>query len=206
MAVIERVPSRPPAGRVEDAINRAVLTLAPHWIAVASTVAFLVVAGAAGTPWLAAHGHGFAAQLLYWLYRPLCPQRPSHSFFIAGRKMAFEQRETAMFLAVAVAGPLTFLLRRIGLRVPGWAVIVALTPMLFDVGTQMVGWRASDGFWRALTGALAVVPLVCWLYPRLATGTGTIAAGARLGNGSSRDGAPAGTIGNGDHPTGPGAA
>ena len=203
MALTEGVPGRRRSGRVEETINRAVLSLAPHWIAVVSTVALLVVGGAAGTPWLAAHGHGLAAQLLYWLYRPLCPQRPSHSFFIAGRKMAFEQRETAMFLAVAAAGPLSLLLDRVGLRVPGWAVSVALTPMAFDVGTQMVGLRASDGFWRALTGALAVVPLVCWVYPRLTTGT--TAAGTKQRDGSTHDGTPAAPVGNVDQRTGPGA-
>lgn len=167
MALTKEDPGRRRSIQAEETINRVVAYLTPHWIAAVSAVALMVVAGAAATPWLAARGHGLAAQLLYWLYRPLCPQRPSHSFFIAGHKMAFEQRETAMFLAAAAAGPLYVLLRRARLRLPGWVVIVALIPMAIDVGTQMVGLRDSDGLWRALTGALAVLPLMLWLYPKL---------------------------------------
>ncbi|MDQ3549620.1 MAG: DUF2085 domain-containing protein [Chloroflexota bacterium] len=135
----------------------------------ASIWALVTVGGAVLTPWLASQGFGTTAQLLYWAYRPLCPQRPDHSFFVAGHKMAFEQRETAMFIAGAVAGPVYVVLQRTRIHVPGWLTIVAVVPLFADVVTQSVDLRESDGFWRSLTGALAVLVVAIWLYPKLDT-------------------------------------
>jgi len=153
--------------RFTDVLNRGFSVVFRHWIAVASVWALVTVGGALLTPWLASRGFGTAAQLLYWAYRPLCPQRPDHSFFIAGHKMAFEQRETAMFVAGAVAGPVYVLLRRACIRVPGRLAIAAVVPMFVDVATQVVGLRESDGFWRFLTGALAALAAAAWVYPKL---------------------------------------
>lgn len=152
---------------VEDALNRGFTFAFRHWTTTASLWALLTVGGAVLTPWLESLGFETMAQLLYWAYRPLCPQRPDHSFFIAGYKMAFEQRETAMFLAGAAAGPLHALLRPARLRIPGWLVPLALVPMLIDVATQSAGLREGDAFWRVVTGAMAVVPFVLWSYPHL---------------------------------------
>lgn len=151
----------------EDALNRGFTFAFRHWTTTVSLWALLTVAGAVLTPWLASRGFGTAAQLLYWAYRPLCPQRPDHSFFVAGYKMAFEQRETAMFLAGAAAGPLHALLRPMRFRCSGRLVLLALVPMLVDVATQSVGLRDGDAFWRVVTGAIAVVPFVLWSYPHL---------------------------------------
>lgn len=164
---------------VEDSVNRVTECVARRWIATVSFLWLIVVAGAVAAPLLASQGYDWVAQLLYWVYRPMCPQRPSHSFFIAGYKMAFEQRETAMFLAASATGPLFILLRRLRVKFPGWLMIAALIPMGIDVGTQMVGMRHSDGFWRSLTGTLAVVPFILWLYAGLDVGTGMAARAGR---------------------------
>ena len=150
-------------------MNRAFIRIFRHWIAFASVSALLVVLGAAATSLVAASGHHSVAQLAYWAYRPLCPQRAAHSFFIRGHKMAFEQRETAMFLAAAVSGPLYVLLQRGGWRMPGRLAVASMLPMLIDVATQVVGLRTSDGFWRSLTGGLAVICVLLWAYPQIDT-------------------------------------
>src|SRR5690606_10694447 len=41
---------------------------------------------------------------IYSAYSLICPQRPSHTFFIGGHAMAFEQRDVAMHLGFALAG------------------------------------------------------------------------------------------------------
>jgi uncharacterized membrane protein len=153
--------------RFADVLNRGFSILFRHWLAVASGWALLTVGGAVATPWLASLGFETAAQILYWAYRPLCPQRPDHSFFVAGHKMAFEQRETAMFIAGALAGPVYVLLKRTSATVPGWLVFAAVSPMLADVVTKSVGIRDGTWFWRSVTGALAVLFVALWAYPKL---------------------------------------
>src|SRR5690606_31392839 len=76
--------------------------------------------------------------------------------------------DTAMFAAGAVAGPLYFLLRRLFTWKISWKLMVlGQVPMLIDVGTQIVGLRDSDGFWRTWTGALGIFAFVGWIYPKL---------------------------------------
>lgn len=157
------------AERLEARVNRFVGWFLRNWIWVASGWAALVVAGAILTPVLAANGFDTLSWMLYKAYRLLCPQREAHSWFISGHKMGFEQRDTAMFVAGAVGGPLYVLLRRFSLSPKiSWKVMVlAQVPMLIDVGTQIAGLRDSDGFWRSWTGALGVLAFIAWIYPRL---------------------------------------
>lgn len=153
---------------VEHWINRRVDFFLRHWVATASTVATLIVAGAVLIPILAANGFDTLSWLGYSAYRILCPQRPDHSWFIMGEKMGFEQRDTAMFVAGAVAGPLWIVAKRFGFRsLDGRTVILLQIPILIDVFSQMVGLRDSDGFWRSLTGTISVFAVAGWLYPRI---------------------------------------
>lgn len=156
------------AAKLEARINRGVEWVLTHWILLASTWAALIVAGAVLTPVLAANGYDAAAWVMYKLYRVLCPQRPSHSWFIQGHKMGFEQRDTAMFLAGALAGPLYVIARRFGFRgLPGKLVLLLQIPILVDVFSQVLGLRDSDGLWRTLTGTISVWAIAGWLYPKL---------------------------------------
>lgn len=153
--------------RLEQRVNRFVEWFLRNWIWVASGWAALVVFGAVLTPLLAASGFDTLSWAFYKAYRLLCPQRPDHSWFIAGHKMGFEQRDTSMFAAGAVAGPLYVLVRRFNWRISWKMMVLAQVPMLIDVGTQMVGLRDSDGFWRAWTGALGIFGFVAWMYPKV---------------------------------------
>jgi uncharacterized membrane protein len=154
------------AEKLEMRINRGMMWFLRNWIWVASGWAALVVVGAIITPILAANGFETLSWLLYKAYRILCPQRPDHSWFISGHKMGFEQRDTAMFVAGAIGGPL-YLLVRGDWRISWKIAVLASVPMLIDVATQVVGWRDSDGFWRAWTGGLSVLGFIAWMYPRL---------------------------------------
>ena len=155
------------AVRIEAQVNRFAEWFLRHWVWVASGWAAMVVLGAVVTPILAANGFDTLSWLLYKAYRLLCPQRPDHSWFIAGHKMGFEQRDTAMFVAGALGGPLYLLLRRFQWQVHWRIVLLAQVPLLIDVGTQVVGLRDSDGFWRSWTGALGVFAFIAWMYPKV---------------------------------------
>jgi len=155
--------STPVAGRI-DAVMRALLR---HWLATANVVNGLTVGGAALTPLLEARGWTPLATVLYLLYRPLCPQRPEHSYFIAGYKMAFEQRETAIYLGLLLGGLLFAPVRR-WLRPLSWrGLALAALPLLIDVLSQTAGLRGSDWRWRTATGIVFALALVWWAYPYL---------------------------------------
>ena len=155
--------STPVAGRI-DAVMRALLR---HWLATANVVNGLTVGGAALTPLLEARGWTPLATVLYLLYRPLCPQRPEHSYFIAGYKMAFEQRETAIYLGLLLGGLLFAPVRR-WLRPLSWrGLALAALPLLIDVLSQTAGLRGSDWRWRTATGIVFALALVWWAFPYL---------------------------------------
>lgn len=152
--------------RLEAWIDNQIARFIRHWVLVSSLLALAVVGGAVAIPLLAAGGFDTLAWVGYKVYRLMCPQQPSHSYFIAGEKMGFEHRETAMFLAAAIAGPVYVGLKRLGFkRLNGKLVLLLITPMLYDVFSQMVGIRDSTGFWRSVTGGLAVFAIAGWFYP-----------------------------------------
>lgn len=138
-----------------------------HWLLMFNLLNGLVIAGAVLAPLLRAAGWTPLATLLYLAYRPLCPQRPDHSFFIAGYKMAFEQRETAIYLGLLLGGMLFAPLRG-RLRPLNWRLLALLNlPMLIDVLSQTVGLRESTWHWRMLTGLLGSLAAAWWAYPHL---------------------------------------
>ena len=147
-----------------DVLAQRLLT---HWLLVANVLNGATVAGAALTPLVRAAGWTPLATLLYLAYRPMCPQRPSHSFFIAGYKMAFEQRETAIFLGLTLGGALFALLRRWPQPCAWRWLVLGSVPMLVDVFSQTIGLRGSDWRWRGATGLLFGLAVVWWAYPYL---------------------------------------
>ncbi len=152
--------------RLEAWIDEHIALYLRHWVLVSSILSLAVVGGAVAIPLLAAGGYDTLAWVGYKVYRLICPQQPSHSYFIAGEKMGFEHRETAMFLAAAIAGPLYVGLKQLGFkRLNGKLVLVLIIPILYDVFSQIVGIRDSNGFWRSVTGGLAVFAIAGWLYP-----------------------------------------
>jgi len=97
----------------------------------------------------------------------LCPQRPSHSFFLFGYPLALEQRMLAIFGGLLLGGLLYAPLRD-RLRPLGWRPLVLLNaPLLVDVLSQTAGLRDSTGPWRVATGLLGALAAAWWAYPRL---------------------------------------
>jgi uncharacterized membrane protein len=152
---------------VQGRIDAAMRALLRRWLLCANLLNGLTLFGAALAPLLQARGWTALATLFYLVYRPMCPQRPDHSYFIAGNKMAFEQRETAIYVGLTLGGILFALLRR-WLRPLNWrALALAGLPMLVDVLSQTVGLRDSDWRWRTATGVIFALAAVWWAYPHL---------------------------------------
>lgn len=156
--------------RLEAWIDERIALYLRHWVLVSSLLSLAVVGGAVAIPLLKAGGFDTLAWAGYKGYRLICPQQPSHSWFIAGEKMGFEHRETAMFTAAAIAGPLYVLATRRGFKqLNGKVTLLLIIPILYDVFSQVFGLRDSTGFWRSVTGALAVFAIAGWLYPLIDT-------------------------------------
>ena len=84
-----------------------------------------------------------------------------------GYKMAFCQRDLALYGTIALAGMVYGLLRD-RVRPLSWRVFVLLlVPLALDGGTQLVGLRESTWLLRVVTGWLSGLALVWALYPRL---------------------------------------
>lgn len=140
--------------------------LAEHWLLACNALTGLTVGGAVLAPLLGALGWSALATLVYLAYRSICLQRPSHSFFILGYKLALEQRTLAIFGGLLLGGVLYAPLRD-RLRPLGWRPLVLLNaPMLVDVLSQTVGLRDSTWLWRVATGLLGGLAVVWWAYPR----------------------------------------
>lgn len=139
--------------------------VAAHWLALLNLwmAAFSIFPLLA--PVLLAQGLAQPASLLYSAYGHVCHQAPERSFFILGQKVAYCQRDTAVYLSVLAAG-LAYSFVRHRVRSLDWRLYCLLVcPMAVDGLTQLLGWRESTWELRSLTGVLFGVASVWLGYP-----------------------------------------
>jgi uncharacterized membrane protein len=96
-----------------------------------------------------------------------------------GYKVAWCERDTAMYISLLIAG-LAFGLVRRRLKPLDWrAYLLFLAPMAIDGTTQLIGLRESDWLWRSITGALFGVGSVWLVYPYVEAAMRDVQAQAR---------------------------
>ncbi len=96
-----------------------------------------------------------------------------------GYKMAWCERDAAMYLSLLIAS-LLFGLVRTRLRPLDWRIYAALlTPMAIDGFTQLFGWRESDYLLRGITGILFGFGSAWLIYPHLERAMRDVQAQAR---------------------------
>jgi uncharacterized membrane protein len=164
-------------------------------------------------PLLLAWGWYDPALLIYSLYRLTCHQWPGRSYFLFGAslvapgeaivwpgldhaaaflgnaalgfKMAYCERNVALYTTVLVAGLLYALGRRAIQPLP-WPVFgLCLAPLLWDGATQLLGWRESTWVLRTVTGVLAGLAAVWFVYPRLDSALQPVAAAPGCSRGAA---------------------
>jgi uncharacterized membrane protein len=177
-------------------VSRLGGVLAAYWLLVANVVVTGFVGLPFAAPALLAAGHPDAASLIYAAYRSVCHQWAFRSYFLfgpqwtyaleelgevvgpesvfsflggpdLGYKVAFCERDVAIYLAVLAAG---LAYAALGPRLPplGLGAYTALiTPMALDGFSQLFGWRESTPELRTLTGALFGLASVWLVYPRI---------------------------------------
>lgn len=191
---------QPVTGRTRDLViflDRRIFWLAKHWLLVANLAMALYVGLPILAPVLMAAGLTAPGQAIYTAYKLACHQMPSRSFFLFGEKglvsapmagvvpdglsafigsvelgfkVAFCQRDVAIWGAILVGG-LLFALVRGRLRPLSWKVYaLLLLPMAVDGTTQLLGFRESNWWLRTVTGALFGGASVWLAYPYLEEG------------------------------------
>jgi uncharacterized membrane protein len=183
--------SKPVSGQARAVVlflDRTILWVSRHWLGLLNTCVGLYVALPLLAPVLIAAGWPGGA-LTFSLYRVACHQYPERSWFIFGEQMAYCQRDTALYGGIFLLG-LAFAATRLRWRpLPLLPAILLATPMAVDGTLQLFGAYESTWLLRTVTGILAALAVVWFLYPRFQKAfaeTGELAAG-QLERAESRD-------------------
>ncbi len=187
--------STSPAPSTERSPLSAQHSIFRHWLALANAAATAFAGLPVAAPALMAAGWHGPALLIYSLYQSVCHQWPGRSYFLFGPrlvypmdeleplrlgmardfvgnaamgfKVAYCERDFAIYTTVLLAG-LAYALMRARARPLPWAVFfVCLAPLALDGFTQLFGLHESTWTLRTLTGALAGFAGVWLLYPRV---------------------------------------
>ncbi len=173
--------------------------LAARWLLLTNALVALFVGLPFAAPLLLAIGQPAAANLIYTVYRAVCHQWAFRSYFLLGPqatygldelhrlvgpdgafatlggpalgyKVAFCERDVAIYLAVLAAGLAYAALRdRLGpLGLVAYLLLIA--PMALDGFTQLFGLRESTWELRVVTGSLFALSLVWVGFPYLERG------------------------------------
>jgi uncharacterized membrane protein len=167
-----------------------------HWLTAVNLAVAVFVGLPILAPVLLAAGYDGPANAIYAAYQIVCHQWAFRSFFLfgpeltygpdvlhdlvgahamygllgspeLGYKVAFCERDTAIYLAVLLAGVAYGRLRD---RLPELGLVaygLMILPMALDGFTQLLGWRESTPEFRVLTGALFGLASVWLIYPRI---------------------------------------
>jgi uncharacterized membrane protein len=177
--------------------DKAIFQLAKHWLALANLFWALYVGLPVLAPVMMNAGLTTPANIIYTLYRPACHQRPTRSYFIGGPdatyspeelaaagldvgpfsrdignetlgwKVAFCERDVAIYGSILVAGLVYGLIRR---RLGKWRMrfryfLIFLVPMGIDGTLQLFGFYESTWIMRTITGVFFGVGAVVFAYP-----------------------------------------
>lgn len=182
--------------RLNEAVVSTARAGLRHWLLFVNLVIAVFAGLPMLAPFLMLWGYSGPASAIYILYRAACHQLPQRSFFIGGPqttysegalsqvtstfplnnylgapelgfKMAWCERDVAIFLSILLAGLVFALLRRRLPALPFSVYLLLLIPMVVDGGTQVAGWRESTWLLRLLTGFLFGVGTVWLVYPYL---------------------------------------
>ncbi len=182
--------------RLENAILRAALAVAQHWLLVANLALAVFVTLPLLAPLLMAGGNTGAAGAIYSAYRITCHQEPSRSYFLAGPhvtyaedqvsaltttrplsafvgspetgyKVAYCERDLATYVLMLVSSLLFAAVGRRLPRLPLRFYALMLAPLAIDETTQLLSLRESTWLLRTLTGGIFGVATSWLLLPEL---------------------------------------
>lgn len=136
-------------------------------------------------PYLESLSSPFAG-LVYRAFHPICHQLPERSFHVFGEKLAVCSRCSAIYLAFLIgvlAYPFVGRLTNASSRyaAPSRTVLLlALIPMVIDVGLDFLAIHESSFVTRTITGALFGIVIPFFIVPAALEGVEQIAASKRI--------------------------
>jgi uncharacterized membrane protein len=182
--------------------DKAIFQLAKHWLALANVFWGLYVILPILAPLFMTAGLTLPARVIYTIYRPACHQRPERSYFLGGPemvyspeelaaagvdlsplardignetlgwKMAFCERDVAIYGTIFLAGLLFALARQLrwgpgarAWRMPLRHFALFLVPMGVDGVLQLFGFYESNWVLRTITGVTFGLGAVLFAYP-----------------------------------------
>jgi uncharacterized membrane protein len=189
--------------------DKAIYRLAKHWLLLANLFWGLYVGLPLLAPVLMNAGWTLPAKVIYTVYRPTCHQLPERSYFLGGHqhaytaeelaeagveirpfsrdigneavgwKVAFCQRDVAIYGSIFLTGLVYALIRR---RLGKWKMpfryyLLFLVPMGIDGLLQLVGIHESTWVLRTITGVIFGVGSALFAYPYLEEGFGDVRRG-----------------------------
>ena len=172
------------------------LAIQRHWLTVTNAAVAIFVGLPFLAPLLLSFGYDGPASAIYAAYQLVCHQWAFRSYFLfgphleygptvlgtlvgplemygfvgspeLGYKVAFCERDVAIYLAVLLAGLAygRYRDRLPSLGVAGYCLLIL--PIAIDGVSQLFGWRESTVELRTLTGALFGAASVWLIYPRV---------------------------------------
>ncbi len=185
--------------RVTAILSHIVHTVAKHWLLMVNTVFTLYAGLPALAPTLMAAGYPSAARVIYTLFLPSCHQLPERSFFLFGPRLTYTleeletltgasvplryvgspalgykvavcERDTAVYLALLLAGMAFALLRRRLRPVPIRIFALLCLPIVADGLGQLIGLWVSSWWSRVASGTLFGIACVWLAYPYIEAG------------------------------------
>jgi uncharacterized membrane protein len=156
-------------------VDRGIYHVARHWVWFLNGVAAIFAGLPMLAPVLAAQGHKTLANMIYRPFHLICHQLPERSFHILGYKMAYCERDFAIYTGLLLLG-LVYSASSRKIRPATIIESIALSiPIAIDGFTQLFGWRESTWELRVITGSIFAVAVAWLVFPRLETGFGEIA-------------------------------
>ncbi len=141
--------------------------LTRHWLILANAFLATFATMPVLAPLLHAGGLTGSSDAIVAAYSFVCHQLPSRSYFLAGYQMAYCERDTAIYLTMALAGLLWARFRRQLPNLPWWGFLVLVLPIALDGFSQLLGLRESTWQLRTLTGSLFGLACVWFGFPLL---------------------------------------
>jgi len=140
-------------------LQKLVLWLSNHWLAVFNTFFFVYVALPFLAPVLLVAGFHDAADTIYSAYKITCHQFPSRSYFIFGEQVALCHRDVALYGTLFIGGVVFNFIRDWLKPLPLRRYVFFMVPMALDAGMAMASDWLAAGVPMSILWAVGLIAL-----------------------------------------------
>ena len=140
-------------------LQRLVLWLSNHWLAVFNTFFFVYVVLPFLAPVLLVAGFHNTADTIYSAYKITCHQFPSRAYFIFGEQVALCHRDVALYGTLFIGGVVFNFVRNRLKPLPLRWYVFFMVPMALDAGMAMASDWLAAGVPMSILWAVGLIAL-----------------------------------------------